>query len=65
MNKLMYSAEEVNQILFEITLDKAKVEEKLERIEQIVNDKHYSVKALEYEIKEVLENGETTSKAHT
>lgn len=30
--------------------------EKLEKIKQIVNDKHYSVKALEYEIKEVLED---------
>lgn len=35
--KLMYSAEEVNQILFDLTLEKAKVEEKLEKIEQIVN----------------------------
>ncbi len=39
MNKIMYSAEEVNQILFEITLDTAKVEEKLKKIEQIVNEK--------------------------
>lgn len=37
MMKLMYSAEEVNQILFDLTLEKAKVEEKLEKIEQIVN----------------------------
>lgn len=29
--------------------------EKLEQIKQIINDKHYSVKALEYEIKEILE----------
>ena len=28
---------------------------KLEKIRQIVNDKHYSVKSLTYEIKEVLE----------
>lgn len=28
---------------------------KLDKIEQIVNDKHYSVKALEYEIREILE----------
>lgn len=35
---LMYSAEEVNQILFDLTLEKAKVEEKLEKIEQIVSE---------------------------
>ncbi len=29
--------------------------EKLERIEQIINEKHYSVKSVKYEIKEVLE----------
>ena len=38
MDKLMYSAEEVNQILFEITLDKAKMEEKLSKIQKIVDD---------------------------
>lgn len=31
--KLMYSAEEVNQILFDITLEKAKLEEKLKKVE--------------------------------
>lgn len=56
MKKLMYSGEEVNQILFEVTLGKAKAEEKLKKIEQIVNDKHYSVKSLSYEIKEVLKD---------
>ena len=39
MSKIMYSAEEVNQILFEITLDKAKVEEKLSKIEQIIDSR--------------------------
>ena len=38
MMNLMYSAEEVNQILFDLTLEKAKVEEKLEKIEQIVSE---------------------------
>ena len=33
-----------------------KLKDKLEKIEQIVNEKHYSVKSLEYEIKEVLES---------
>jgi len=28
--------------------------DKIEKIKQIVSDKHYSVKALEYEIREVL-----------
>lgn len=32
MNKLMYSAEEVNQILFEITLEKANLEECIKEI---------------------------------
>ncbi len=31
MNKLMYSSEEVNQILFDITLEKGKTEEKLKK----------------------------------
>ena len=38
MGKLMYLAEETNQILFEITLDKAKMEEKLGKIQKTVDD---------------------------
>ena len=60
MNELMYSGEEVNQILFEVTLEKAKVEEKLKKIEQIVERfksqyDHTSSLDLMVEIKEVLE----------
>ena len=38
-----------------VVKDAIEAHEKLEKIEQIVNDKHYSVKSLTYEIKEVLE----------
>lgn len=63
MSKLMYSAEEVNQILFEITLDKAKVEEKLQKIKKIVNrptgfseeEKAYNYMMQVIDIREVLE----------
>lgn len=63
MNKLIYSAEEVNQILFDITLEKAKAEEKLQKIGQIikqVESLHPEVAIGDREgirkIKEVLEN---------
>lgn len=63
MNKLIYSAEEVNQILFDITLEKAKAEEKLQKIKQIikqVESLHPEVAIGDREgirkIKEVLEN---------
>lgn len=63
MMKLMYSAEEVKQILFDITLEKAKVEEKLQKIKKIVNrptgfseeEKAYNHMMQITDIKEVLE----------
>lgn len=63
MGKLMYLAEETNQILFEITLDKTKTEEKLSKIQKIVDDwNNGDIEGLEdtilafHLIKEVLED---------
>lgn len=68
MDRLMYSSEEVNQILFDITLEKAKAEEKLKKIEKIVaetENQHYELQgkkvvmnSLAYDkIKGIIENG--------
>ena len=59
MGKTMYSAEEVNQILFDITLEKAKAEEKLQKIEQIIKRTEGILELDNYtvqQIKEVLKD---------